>query len=189
MLKVTNMASMVDTALLAIVSDMETHGCDADGKFHFNLRKKSVECGVAATISEILNAQRWFGFGNVLYSSCCPEDNWRRHSVERGTGCARFRLVDASVNMDMHDLTRIADRVLSELKKRAKGYHIIIGESIDYIDLVEMLRNRFGFEVALSNDRPGIIVSDANEQYEHDSLFYDRQVLEVEMKLKECGLF
>ena len=190
MLKVDNIAGMVDAALLALVNDMGMYNPDAAGKYHVKLRRKDIQEFVAYHVARELRKERWFGAGNVLYASCCQEDNWRRGAIDVPGGCSKYRIVDDSMNLDVHDLSYLSDRLLELLKKDAKDYHIICGETVDFFDFETILVEKFGMQLVYHGRRgDGIIVCDVNDQYTHDALFYDRQVLEVEMGLRKNNLF
>ena len=188
MLKVENIASLVDRALLDIINGADVCAPDASGRYHINLRRRDVQEMVTQHVSVALSKGRWFGAGNVIYASCCQEDNWRRGEQDRPGGCAKYRIVDGSVNLDVHDLSYLSDRMLVTLKKTVSNHHIIMGETVDFTDFESIVTEKLGIQI-VNGHADEIIVCDANGQYAHDTLFYDRQVLEVEMKLRENDLF
>ena len=76
------------------------------------------------------------------------------------------------------------------MKKEENGFCYVIGETIDIFDFKSIVETKFGFEcingvVGSKN----FLLTDVNSSFPHGKVFYEEQVLEVEMVLMQNGLY
>ena len=189
MLKLIKLIDVLDNALLAAMNEGEFCHVDSNGKLFIDLEKKKVQECLLYIGKSYVKANKMFGASNVIVESCFPNNNWRKSEINITISEHKYKIVDNSVNIDLSFLEVFSNKLMNVLKKEDITVNYVIGETIDFIDFKGITEAKFGFECLNNVSSKNFILSDNNSSFPHGKVFYEEQILEVEMVLMHNGLY
>lgn len=186
--QIVNYTEVCSNALLAIVDNDSTNiKYHDDGRYEIIIDNQFKSL-IKFYVKSFCKNYRQFGVKTVVIKTCRPMNNWRQEERGSAIKACRYFVTDIdSFLIDKYKLEGLLENCWSSLQKELKEFSFIECNSVDFIDITQVLKE-FIMDSVIIHPTHFYFLRDVNTEYMHMYNIPKRIKTQVEILLREKRL-